>query len=133
MLGAESKAVLPYAHELRRFHLNPEGLSAERGSRTRKTVLSPQTTGADSGEYCIIWLGPEFPGDQRRDDAGSLTFDSAPLANDMDLVGFPVRVVAGKKGLEQGQVELSLRRDRVKLAAPVGEAVAKARELLEKA
>ncbi len=53
--------------------------------------------------------------------------------NDADLVGFPVRVVAGKKGLEQGQVELSLRRDRAKLAVPVGEAVAKARELLEQA
>lgn len=77
-------------HELRRFHLNPEGLSAERGRRTRKTVLSPQTTGADSGEYCIIWLGPEFPGDQRRDDAGSLCFDSDPLSQDMDLMGAPV-------------------------------------------
>jgi prolyl-tRNA synthetase len=53
--------------------------------------------------------------------------------NDADLVGFPVRVVAGKKGLEQGQVELSLRRDRAKLAVPVGDAVAKARELLERA
>jgi len=53
--------------------------------------------------------------------------------NDADLVGFPVRVVAGKKGLEQGQVELSLRRDRVKLSTPVGEAVARARQLLEQA
>jgi len=32
--------------------------------------------------------------------------------NDMDLVGFPVRVVVGQKGLANGQVELSLRSDR---------------------
>ena len=50
-------------------------------------MSSPQHTGADSGEYCIIWLGPEFPGDQRHDDSGSLTFDTAPLTQDMDLVG----------------------------------------------
>ena len=53
--------------------------------------------------------------------------------NDADLVGFPVRVVAGKKGIEQGQVELSLRRDRAKIAVPVVDAVVKARELLERA
>ena len=50
--------------------------------------------------------------------------------NDADLIGFPVRVVVGKKGVEQGQAELSLRRDRVKIPVPLGDAVAKARELL---
>jgi prolyl-tRNA synthetase len=50
--------------------------------------------------------------------------------NDADLIGFPVRVVVGKKGVEQGQAELSLRRDRVKIPTPLGDAVAKARQLL---
>ncbi len=50
--------------------------------------------------------------------------------NDADLIGFPVRVVIGKKGVEQGQAEISLRRDRVKIPTPLGEAVAKTRELL---
>lgn len=54
------------------------------------SVCSKQTTGFDGGEYCIIWLGPEFPGDQRQDDADSLTFDSAPLSNDLDVAGQPV-------------------------------------------
>jgi prolyl-tRNA synthetase len=53
--------------------------------------------------------------------------------NDADLVGFPVRAVIGKKGVEQDQAELSLRRDKAKIPTPLGEAVAKARELLEKA
>ena len=76
--------------ELQRFYLNTDGLGTSKGRSGKTIVSSPQTTGADSGEYCIIWLGPEFPGDQRRDDSGSLTFDSAPLGKDMDLVGAAV-------------------------------------------
>ena len=74
-------------HEILRLHLNADGLSQTKGRPGKQVVSSPQYTGADSGEYCIIWLGPEFPGDQRRDDSGSLTFDTAPLTQDMDLVG----------------------------------------------
>jgi prolyl-tRNA synthetase len=50
--------------------------------------------------------------------------------NDADLIGFPLRVVVGKKGVEQGQAELSLRRDRARVSVPLGDAVAKAKELL---
>ena len=74
-------------HEIQRLHLNADGLSQTKGRADKQVVSSPQHTGADSGEYCIIWLGPEFPGDQRHDDSGSLTFDTAPLTQDMDLVG----------------------------------------------
>ena len=77
-------------HELRRLYLNHDALGQARGPATRRTLASPQTTGADSGEYCIIWLGPEFPGDQRRDDAGSLIFDSAPLTANADRMGAAV-------------------------------------------
>jgi prolyl-tRNA synthetase len=51
--------------------------------------------------------------------------------NDMDLIGFPVRVVVGKRGLDNGEVELSLRRDREKQMTPVAETVAAVRKLLE--
>ena len=50
--------------------------------------------------------------------------------NDADLIGFPVRVVIGKKGVEQGQAELSLRRDRARIPVPLAEAVGKVKELL---
>ena len=50
-------------------------------------ITSKQTAGFDGGEYCIIWLGPEFPGDQAKDDSQSITFDSPPLSEDMDIVG----------------------------------------------
>jgi len=51
--------------------------------------------------------------------------------NDADLIGFPVRVVVGKKGVEQGQAELSLRRDQVKTPVALADAVAKAKTLLD--
>jgi prolyl-tRNA synthetase len=39
--------------------------------------------------------------------------------NDMDLIGFPVRVVVGKRGLDNGEVELSLRRDGERRPTPI--------------
>ncbi len=74
-------------HALQRLYLNTHGLAGVKGASDKRIIASPQTTGADAGEYCIIWLGPEFAGDQRRDDAGSVTFDSAPLTRDIDIVG----------------------------------------------
>jgi prolyl-tRNA synthetase len=50
--------------------------------------------------------------------------------NDGDLLGVPVRIVVGARGLAEGKVELSHRRDRAKLPVATAEAVAKALELL---
>ncbi|NKC14863.1 MAG: CocE/NonD family hydrolase [Gammaproteobacteria bacterium] len=75
------------------FNLSPGRLSLE-PSKAHKggtiTIRSPQTVGAASGEYCAIWLGPELPLDQRRDDALSATFDTLPLEHDVPIVGAPV-------------------------------------------
>jgi prolyl-tRNA synthetase len=51
--------------------------------------------------------------------------------NDADLLGVPVRIVVGARGLAEGKVELSHRRDREKLQVAQADAVAKALELLE--
>ncbi|MEO0865285.1 MAG: CocE/NonD family hydrolase, partial [Pseudomonadota bacterium] len=59
----------------------------DRGTDTH--IASPADTGADGGEYCAIWLGPELPGDQRRDDALSTCWTSEPLDADMALSGAP--------------------------------------------
>ena len=75
--------------ETKKWHLNEGGIGGAEGSEKALTISSPQNTGLDGGEYCIIWLGPEFPGDQARDDAQSLTFDSPVLVADMDIVGQP--------------------------------------------
>jgi prolyl-tRNA synthetase len=51
--------------------------------------------------------------------------------NDMDLIGFPIRVVVGKRGLENSEVEISLRRDGEKHLVPIPEMVASVRDLLD--
>jgi prolyl-tRNA synthetase len=51
--------------------------------------------------------------------------------NDMDLIGFPVRVVLGKRGLEAGEVELSLRRDGEKRPTPIDDMVPAVQSLLD--
>ena len=69
-------------------------------------------------------------------DAGiDVLFDDRPERpgvkfNDMDLIGFPVRVVLGKRGLEAGEVELSLRKDGEKRATPISEMVPAVQALL---
>jgi uncharacterized protein len=72
------------------WHLTEKGISGTKGDEKALSISSKQTTGFDGGEYCIIWLGPEFPGDQRVDDAQSITFDSPVLTEDMDVVGQPM-------------------------------------------
>ena len=53
-------------------------------------LQSPLTTGSSCGEYCVIWLGPEFPIDQRYDDAASLSVNSLPLESSLVIVGAAV-------------------------------------------
>ena len=50
--------------------------------------------------------------------------------NDADLIGIPLRLTVGKKGLEQGKIELSLRRDREKHLIDLADVQAKVAELL---
>lgn len=50
---------------------------------------SPQTAGADSGLWCPYGDAADLPADQRFDDGVSLCFDSAPLEERLELLGFP--------------------------------------------
>ena len=50
---------------------------------------------------------------------------------DADLIGLPVRLVVGAKSLKEGQVEISLRRDRERQMVAVGDAVERILGLLE--
>ena len=51
--------------------------------------------------------------------------------NDADLLGAPLRITVGARGLKQGQIELKLRRDAEASSAAVAEAVATARVMLD--
>jgi len=70
-------------------------------------------------------------------DAGiDVLFDDRPERpgvkfNDMDLIGFPVRIVVGKRGLDNGEIELSLRRDGERRSTPIDELVPAVQSLLD--
>ena len=70
--------------------LNRYGLTESPANSVALTLCSPQNTGVACGEYCAMWQGPESPTDQRQDDAGSLVFDSEPLASPKEVFGAPV-------------------------------------------
>jgi putative CocE/NonD family hydrolase len=79
------EAALPLGPGL---HGAGQGTLGEAGGALAVTLASPQDCGMEGGEFCAIWLGPEMPGDQRRDDALSAVFDSAPMPQ-TDIVGAP--------------------------------------------
>ena len=89
------------------LHLTDNGLQTTSGPLQR-LVASPADCGADGGEYCAIWLGPELPGDQRSDDALSACFDSEPLATQMDIVGAPRITLKLAADQAQGQIAVRL-------------------------
>jgi uncharacterized protein len=53
-------------------------------------VRAVQSTGTQSGVWCAEGQAGELPGDQRPDDALSLTFDFDPLAEPLEILGLPV-------------------------------------------
>jgi prolyl-tRNA synthetase len=50
--------------------------------------------------------------------------------NDADLIGYPVQVVVGKRGVEAGTVDLKLRATGDRTLAPIGEATSAVVDLL---
>ena len=63
------------------------------------SLCSPQTTGLSGAVWCGFGGDGEAPLDQRSDDGRSLTFDSAPLTQELEILGAP-------------EVSLTLRSDR---------------------
>ncbi|MGH6882434.1 MAG: CocE/NonD family hydrolase [Hypericibacter sp.] len=53
-------------------------------------IRSPQATGLASGNWCPYGIGNDMALDQRMEAGGSLVFDSAPLTQDLELLGAPV-------------------------------------------
>ena len=79
------------------LQLSSSGYLIETSAGGQVSVNSPLTTGGASGEYCIIWCGPDFPTDQRQDDANSLCFDTQAMAEAVSILGgavFKARVTS---------------------------------------
>ncbi len=73
-----------------RLYLTAGGLDKAAGAETALTICSPQHVGIACGEWMGVGCDSELPGDQRLDDAGSLVFDTAALAQQIDILGAPV-------------------------------------------
>ncbi len=74
----------------------------------KQIINSPLTTGSAAGEYCIIWLGPEFPTDQRGDDSQSMCFTSEVLDQDLALLGAPCVRLTLSSNQACGQISVRL-------------------------
>jgi len=81
----------PSAHIVDRcLHLNPGRLGPKPAPSAEISFRSPQTTGLWAGEWCAFGAEGEMPLDQRPDDGRSLTFDTDPLSERLEILGAPI-------------------------------------------
>ena len=74
--------------------------------------------------------------DELRSAGTDVLLDERPVRpgvkfNDADLIGIPLRVVVGRRGLKEGNVEIKRRSDAEATLVPVGDAVAQVQEILD--
>lgn len=69
--------------------LDADGLLPAPGAPGVLEHSSPQTVGLDAGAWCAYGNPADLPADQRADDARSLSLDSAPLEQRLELLGQP--------------------------------------------
>ncbi|MGD2082631.1 MAG: CocE/NonD family hydrolase [Chromatiales bacterium] len=50
-------------------------------------IQSPLTVGLFAGKWCSYTAAPDLPHDQREDDGGALIFDTAPLEENLEILG----------------------------------------------
>ncbi|MCB8887556.1 CocE/NonD family hydrolase [Vreelandella malpeensis] len=94
--------------ETRRLFLSEQGLCPQGALESDRAIASPLTAGAWQGEYIPLWFGADFPPDQRRDDGLSLTFDSAPYPQGLDILGQPTLDVRLASSEACGQLHVRL-------------------------
>ena len=71
-----------------RLHLTPGGLRAvPDGEPAALSHCSPLTVGARAGAWCAYGAPADMPTDQRTDDAQSLSLDTTPLAEPLEIFG----------------------------------------------
>jgi hypothetical protein len=81
----------PSAHvHARTLYLNVDGLSDKQGTEAVRQIHSQETLGLTKREWFPWNLNIDLPPDQTPDDKRSLTFDSAPLTEDLEMLGKPV-------------------------------------------
>ena len=74
----------------RTLFLNVDGLSERQGNEAVRQIHSQETLGLTKREWFPWNLNIDLPPDQTPDDKRSLTFDSAPLTEDLEMLGRPM-------------------------------------------
>lgn len=73
----------------RPWFLNAGTIDDEAGRETHVEHHSPQLTGMDAGAWCAEGTPGDWALDQRAEDGRAVTWDSAPLAQPLEILGFP--------------------------------------------
>jgi predicted acyl esterase len=79
----------PPGASMQRLHLNAAGLDPAPAAAAELRIAGLQTAGLDAGSWCPYGEPADWPGDQRAMDGMSLTFTSDPLAERLEILGFP--------------------------------------------
>ncbi|MCF3974654.1 CocE/NonD family hydrolase [Paracoccus salsus] len=74
----------------------------------RRAISSPLWVGRHGGKWCSYAHVGDQPSDQRRDDAGSLTFETDPLPASLHMVGDPILTLTFTADRPVAQVALRL-------------------------
>ena len=73
----------------RMLHVTPQGLS-DRPSDAPVTVACPENAGHAAQTWCMYGAGPDGPLDQNREAGRMAFFETEPLAEDLEIFGFPL-------------------------------------------
>ncbi len=86
---AEPRWPSPHVAGRRYYLTGAPSLEDTPGSDVTLRFCSPQSTGLAGGDWCGFGGEGEAPLDQRGDDGRSLSFDSQPLEQDLEILGAP--------------------------------------------
>jgi len=75
--------------QTQRYWLNEARLDPAPAPETQMQYQGSQFAGFEAGIWCPYGDPADFPPDQRAEDGLSITFDSAPLGDAMEIIGFP--------------------------------------------
>ena len=97
-LGGRARVAVAARSSARTWSLNDGTIDDAAGAETRVDFRGLQLTGIDAGAWCTEGAPGDWPTDQRAEDGRSLTWDSAPLGDRLEILGFPeVTLDAGRR------------------------------------
>jgi uncharacterized protein len=86
-----AEAIWPSSHVATvTMPLSSGGRLGGAGGSVERAISTPQHLGLCAGEYFPMGLNAEMPGDQREDDALSVTFETEPMPQGIELMGAAV-------------------------------------------